>query len=58
MNINDSEGDQVRHRIQKYKKDFDQIRREMRKLQQAHDKKMFSDRSTEDMVSSINSLTF
>ena len=30
----------------------------MRKLQQAHDKKMFSDRSTEDMVSSIKLINF
>ena len=34
------EGDQVRKRVQRHKKDFDGVRREMRQAQQAFDARM------------------
>lgn len=51
MNITDTDsmqGDLCRNRVQKHKKEFDSIRKEMRKLQQAFDRKVISDRSTDD----------
>ena len=46
-----SEGDAVRARIQKAKKEFNAVRREIRQIQQAWERNSFQDASTEDQVS-------
>ena len=60
MNIMDgsgAQGDIVRQRVQRFKAEFDRIRKEIRKRQQAYDKQQLSTISTHDQVSQYLSIT-